>query len=733
MNKIKNTFNLNCRSVKHQIGVTLFETMLSLAIFSVSLIGLYQLFDHYSRSTTQSLAAQQHQTFANAVQGHIKDNYQEIAAGLNTVDLYKISAEELIALNRLPAGFTAVNAFEQSMCAIVRMTPGLTAESLPQLQALVVAEGGKSLDDITLSRVSSQIGGSGGAVYAKDNQTILGTHGSWSVPLGLFSHLENQSGTNCNSLPGEVIVASGRPVSALWFENGDVSTSFLSRDEIPGLPTLNTMNTPLLMGEGTVTADGVVCSASQKGAIARDDLGRMLTCQSPEFKWRYPSSSFWADPVEQASWLSGFNSVLGQVRLDLETGQANYFSGAPGSGWSNLFVSPSGNLAVGSKGIHATGEDNAYFGIESVPPNATGAGNLHVGNRAGRLSSAGWGNTLLGNNVSSSSLGSTTNTMVGYHAGNLNRLTTGNAFVGAYAGAMNQTGNYNTFFGTRSGSQTLSSNNNFYGFSSGIANTHGHGNVGIGDWSGRLNALGNNNLFLGQYSGADSNVSNSIAIGNQATVSANNTIQIGQNNLGFQIQLGGPGSVVTTSSLNATSVIGEAFTGGTFTGVSFTTTSDARLKNNVADSERGLAFINQLRPVEYNLSSNGNQLHQGFIAQEVEAIDPAFTAVHKPQGVHGDFYSLNYIEFLPSIVKSIQELDARLEKNEKILSGEAWISLNPSSIYTQLIFLALLIASGTLLASMLRMKKRIQHLQNKISAMHDTQAWILTQMKEGHT
>ena len=54
--------------------------------------------------------------------------------------------------------------------------------------------------------------------------------------------------------------------------------------------------------------------------------------------------------------------------------------------------------------------------------------------------------------------------------------------------------------------------------------------------------------------------------------------------------------------------------------------SDERLKENIRDSEDGLAIINQLRPVRFDwrqdqtFNEGTNQL--GFIAQEVEAVFP---------------------------------------------------------------------------------------------------------------
>ena len=100
-------------------------------------------------------------------------------------------------------------------------------------------------------------------------------------------------------------------------------------------------------------------------------------------------------------------------------------------------------------------------------------------------------------------------------------------------------------------------------------------------------------------------------------------------------------------------------------------TSDARLKKNVQNSDLGLNFINQLRPVSYFWKDGDDQkLHYGLIAQETEA------AIAKAKNVNGrtedvsnvivahddktDRYGVRYTELISPIIKSIQELYNRM-------------------------------------------------------------------------
>jgi hypothetical protein len=68
----------------------------------------------------------------------------------------------------------------------------------------------------------------------------------------------------------------------------------------------------------------------------------------------------------------------------------------------------------------------------------------------------------------------------------------------------------------------------------------------------------------------------------------------------------------------------------------------------------GLDFIRKLEPVNYVLKSN-HRPETGFIAQDVEKIDPQFPGINKPSNEKG-FYSLTSTDFIPAIVRAIQEL-----------------------------------------------------------------------------
>jgi hypothetical protein len=134
------------------------------------------------------------------------------------------------------------------------------------------------------------------------------------------------------------------------------------------------------------------------------------------------------------------------------------------------------------------------------------------------------------------------------------------------------------------------------------------------------------------------------------------------------------GLVMTSGSTASTAMIafknpngyaqGEILTSGSTT--SYNTSSDYRLKENVAPMTGALTKVAQLKPVTYTWKADGSD-GQGFIAHELQAVVPdcvtgtkdAVDKDGKPQhqGVDTSF-------LVATLVAAIQELTARLEALE---------------------------------------------------------------------
>ncbi len=331
------------------------------------------------------------------------------------------------------------------------------------------------------------------------------------------------------------------------------------------------------------------------------------------------------------------------------------------SGIAALYSNTSGNsnVAVGVRSLF-TNTDRSYLvaiGDSALLNNGIGAvndidatGNTAVGSKALYSNTTGYFNTANGYKALYSNTNGNRNTANGYlalYSNTSGYYNTANGYNALYA---NTTGIFNTADGVRAlYSNTTGSSNTANGFNALYTNT-----------------TGNFNTTLGYYSDVStSNLNNSMALGYFAAVNASDKVQVGNTNV---------------------TVIGGQ--------VGWSTFSDGRFKKNIKQNVPGLEFINKLNPVTYTLeikkfdqflgkkdsiinskeSQEGyaigeKKIRTGFIAQEVEEtakkIGYDFDGVNKPQN-EKDNYSLVYADFVPSLVKAVQELSKENEefKNE---------------------------------------------------------------------
>ena len=95
----------------------------------------------------------------------------------------------------------------------------------------------------------------------------------------------------------------------------------------------------------------------------------------------------------------------------------------------------------------------------------------------------------------------------------------------------------------------------------------------------------------------------------------------------------------------------------------FATTSDYRLKENVAPIENAVARIDNLNPVRFNFISDPSHTVDGFLAHEVTPVVPEAISGEK-DAVDEDgnpvYQSIDQSKLVPLLVAAIQELSARV-------------------------------------------------------------------------
>ena len=106
-----------------------------------------------------------------------------------------------------------------------------------------------------------------------------------------------------------------------------------------------------------------------------------------------------------------------------------------------------------------------------------------------------------------------------------------------------------------------------------------------------------------------------------------------------------------------------------------TTSSDRRLKTNIKPIVNALSVIGRLNPVQFLYRTEeftemklSEGQHWGLLAQEVQEVLPELVSMagtaEPTDGESFDYLSVNYMELIPVLLKSIQELEARVSQLE---------------------------------------------------------------------
>jgi len=141
------------------------------------------------------------------------------------------------------------------------------------------------------------------------------------------------------------------------------------------------------------------------------------------------------------------------------------------------------------------------------------------------------------------------------------------------------------------------------------------------------------------------------------------------------LQTDGGNVLINSTTDNGTDklqVNGSAFFNSNITATGDVTafqTSDKKLKKNIKTIDNSLEIINKLNPVSYNWNSKAKELNPtktddknfGLIAQELEEILPELVHnMYNEEKIKG----IDYVQLIPFLIKSIQELTNKINKLE---------------------------------------------------------------------
>ncbi|MEO7444362.1 MAG: tail fiber domain-containing protein [Ferruginibacter sp.] len=415
-------------------------------------------------------------------------------------------------------------------------------------------------------------------------------------------------------------------------------------------------------------------------------------------------------------------------------GPSNVFMGYL-SGNANVTNSGNNITFIGGRAgmVNTTGHSNTAVGYASLLNNTTGYYLTAIGSGALSSNTTGRDNIAMGYNALASNRGKSGSIAIGNNAMSYSNNTVSNTYTGNIAIGMNalhgsfspanNTGSNNTAIGDYSMYAVTSGiNNTALGVNTLYKNTNGHYNSAIGvqalynNFSGLYNsALGINALYTNVNNSYNTGIGyNALfgttasdyntAVGSQAGDSYNNSynnVFVGANadvnGVGyFNVVAVGQGTVATGVSMAR---FGNGATTSYGGYANWTNISDGRFKSNVQENVPGLAFINKLRPVTYNLDAmrldaflhkndtpekqamagkniqHLQALHEkeqitytGFIAQEVEKTAKElgfdFSGVDNARN-ENDSYGLRYAEFVVPLVKAVQEQQQLIDKQQE--------------------------------------------------------------------
>lgn len=383
---------------------------------------------------------------------------------------------------------------------------------------------------------------------------------------------------------------------------------------------------------------------------------------------------------------STYNVSLGYQSLRSTTTGSNNTAFGAGALYSN--TTGYGNTANGDGALYSNtgGFLNTAIGRYALFFNTTGCYNTANGTAALYSNIDGVYNTANGNGALYSNTSGNSNTANGFQTLYSSTYTVDNTANGFWALYSNTTGNWNTAIGSKSllyntegrdntangfwalTNNTTGSYNTAGGSNSLFYNTTGTYNTAIGSFAMQTNTDGNWNTCIGEYTNTSTtSLQGASSLGASSITNADNKIVIGANVAGIVI-----GGYANWANL-----------------------SDGRFKEDIKENVPGLAFISKLRPVTYWINTfklqhhitaqmpdsiaqhylltdeeqakDREYTHTGFVAQEVEAtakaIGYAFDGVNAPKNPT-DNYSIAYSQFVPSLVKAVQEQQEMIEKQQ---------------------------------------------------------------------
>ena len=380
-------------------------------------------------------------------------------------------------------------------------------------------------------------------------------------------------------------------------------------------------------GAGSVSTNTAVGA----GALASNSSGTNITVLG--YQAGYSDTASYLTAV---GYQAAYTNTTGELTvLGNQAAYTNTTGNLVGIGPGALYFNTTGsyNTAVGGRDAssyavmrgNTTGSYNTAMGHGSLANNTTASYSTAVGYQAGYSTTTGFG----------------ANTFLGYQAGY--NVTTGyyNTFVGQNAGYYITTGYKNTILGSYNGNQgglDIRTASNYIVLSDGDGNPRGYfdGSSNFYITNGNANSITNGGLAFLWGSGQSY-----IALGHVN----------GTPSTSYYMPLYYNGTIIGGISQNGT------------TAITYATSSDYRLKHDIAPMTGALAKVAALKPVTYKWNSDDSE-GEGFIAHELAEVCPS-AVVGEKDAVDEDgnpkYQGIDTSFLVATLTAAIQELNAKFE------------------------------------------------------------------------
>lgn len=317
-----------------------------------------------------------------------------------------------------------------------------------------------------------------------------------------------------------------------------------------------------------------------------------------------------------------------------------------------------GNTAVGynAQAHSIEGDDNTSIGNRAMRDNMFGTRNTALGGRALLNNITGKDNVSVGSNNLQQVIHASNNTVVGYGAMHFFKddnnkdiddyeAAQRNTAVGSQAMQDGKNANYSVMVGSYAGRYVEGNYNVGVGAGALPKVTKGEQNVAIGGNGLREIKEGSNNVAIGYSAGPNKDYKNTVSLGYGAHANGDNEVQLGSSD----------------STVYAHKEIQQR--------------SDKRDKKDIKETEFGLNFINELKPVDFKYkNSNSDRFHHGLIAQDVEKLKDKgydFGGLSNSKYNGGeDVYSIGYTQLISPLIKSVQELNKKVNNQQETIDKQ---------------------------------------------------------------